>query len=86
MSTKQHEKTYTEKETEIIPTLLFEVNYPNIFAVTEAGHVVKVEVTDKQKKDPLFWNILDKIKNAKIWVPLSKMQHQLYDNDWFALD
>lgn len=86
MSNKKNTTNHSEKESEIIPTLLFEVNYPNIFAVTESGHVVAVAITEQQKKDPLFWNILDKIKNAKIWVPLSKMKHQLYDNDWFAID
>lgn len=86
MSHQKNKTNYTEKESEIIPTLLFEVNYPNIFAITESGHVVQVAVTEQQKKDPLFWNILDKIKNAKIWVPLSKIQHQLFDNDWFAID
>lgn len=71
---------------EVIPTLLFNVSYPNIFALTEEGHVIKVELTEQQKKDSLFWRVLDKIKQAKIWIPLSKSQHQLLDTDWMAVN
>ncbi|MCD2255576.1 hypothetical protein ACNAN0_00540 [Agrilactobacillus fermenti] len=69
----------------IITTQLFDINYPNIYALTETGHVVQVKPTAKQKKDPLFWRILEKIKNAKIWIPVSKTKHQLLEDDWLSV-
>ncbi|GAF38749.1 hypothetical protein FC83_GL002015 [Agrilactobacillus composti DSM 18527 = JCM 14202] len=76
----------TPDQNDVISTMLFDVQYPNIYALTESGHIIQVNVTDQQKKDPIFWRILDKIRQAKIWVPLLKKQHQLLDNDWLAVE
>lgn len=79
-------KEIESTEAEAVPTLLFSVSYPDVFAVTESGKVVKVAVTEKQKKDPIFWSILKKIKNNKIWIPLSKSQNKMFDDDWLAVE
>lgn len=84
-NTNDNQKTETETAIEMaIPAQLADIQYPELYAVTERGLVVKVELTEQQKKDPLFWRVLENIKQAKIWIPISKMKHQLFDHDWIS--
>lgn len=73
-------------EEEVIPTQLLSIKYPDVFAVTESGKVVKVTLTEQQKNDDTFWCVLKKIMKNKIWIPLSKSQYKLYDDDWLAVE
>lgn len=84
MQIKKNDAEITEDE--VVPTLLFSIDYPEVFAVTENGKLVQVTITEQQKKDTTFWDVLEKIKKNKIWVPLSKSQYKLFDDDWLAVE
>jgi len=67
---------------EVLTARLVAINANAIMAETESGAYLKILPSQKQRTDPLFWESIRAIVKAKLWVPVSKMKHQLLDTDW----
>ena len=67
---------------DVLTARLTAINAATIFAETENGALIKIVPNQKQRTDPLFWESIRAILHAKLWVPVSKMRHQLLDTDW----
>lgn len=61
-----------------------EVAFPTITIETEDGQLLKINVTKKQKWDPIFWKSIKDIWQAGIWIPFNKKLSHLLDNDWLV--
>ena len=61
---------------------IVKVTYPLVIAKTEDGEFVKVQISNEQLQDPLFWDTLKNIRKSQLWVPLGRHFHQLLSNDW----
>lgn len=68
----------------IVNAQIVKVFFPFIVAKTECGSLVKVNISNKEMSDPLFWEAIAKVLKAKLWVPIGKKYHQLLDNDWLV--
>lgn len=77
--------THKVTSTDIIPAQLIRVQAPMICGVTDTGHLIEVKTTAKQRRDPLFWRGLNKIEHEQLWLPISKSNHQLLEQDWLAV-
>lgn len=60
------------------------VFYPFVVAKTESGKYLHINLSEKEREDPLFWDELRSILKAKLWVPIGRKYHQLLDNGWLV--
>ena len=51
----------------ITPAQITKVFYPYVIAKTEAGRYVNINLSDQERKDPLFWESIANIAKAKLW-------------------
>lgn len=70
--------------TNIIAVQIIKVFYPFVIVKTETGAYLKLNLSTNEQRDPLFWDELRSILQAKLWVPIGKHYHQLLDNGWLA--
>ncbi|WP_338210876.1 hypothetical protein [Lactiplantibacillus paraxiangfangensis] len=70
--------------TNIIAAQIFKVFYPFVIARTENGTYLQLKLSASEQCDPLFWDELRSILQAKFWVPVGRHYHQLLDNGWLA--
>ncbi|ETY75032.1 hypothetical protein [Lactiplantibacillus fabifermentans] len=70
------------KITNIVAAQIIKVFYPFVIAKTETGAYLKLNISETEQNDPLFWDELRSILKAKLWVPIGKHYHQLLDNGW----
>lgn len=70
--------------TNIMAAQIIRVFYPFVIAKTETGAYLKLNLSTNEQRDPLFWDELRSILQAKLWVPIGKHYHQLLDNGWLA--
>lgn len=68
----------------IVAAQITKVFYPFVVAKTEQGDYLHINLSDKEIEDPLFWDELRSILNAKLWVPVGRKYHQLLDNGWLV--
>lgn len=66
----------------IMAAQITKVFYPFVVAKTETGDYLHINLSVKEREDPLFWDELRSILNAKLWVPVGRKYHQLLDNGW----
>ncbi|KRK89406.1 hypothetical protein [Lentilactobacillus sunkii] len=66
----------------IVPAQLARVFYPFILVHTEDGRYMHMNISTKEKQDPLFWESMKLILRSKIWVPIGRKYHQMLDNGW----
>ncbi|WP_203641431.1 hypothetical protein [Levilactobacillus andaensis] len=66
----------------ITPAQITKVFYPYVIAKTEAGSYVNINLSEQERKDPLFWESIASIAKAKLWVPIGERFHQLLSYDW----
>ena len=62
--------------TNIIAAQIIKVFYPFVIAKTETGAYLKLNLSTNEQRDPLFWDELRSILQAKLWVPIGKHYHQ----------
>lgn len=74
------------KMANIIAAQITKVFYPFVVAKNETGEYLHLNVSDTERADPLFWDELRSILQAKLWVPVGKKYHQLLDNGWLVTD
>ncbi len=73
------------KLTEIIVAQIISVIYPLVIARTDKGQYLPVNLSKKEKRDPLLWRSLESMRKAKLWIPLT-FQHHLYKDGWLLND
>lgn len=61
-----------------------DVSFPKITIETEEGEILEVKVTNKQKRDPIFWKSIKDIWQAGIWIPFNKKLVNLMEYDWLV--
>ena len=66
----------------IISAQLAKVFYPFIIVKTEEGQYLQLNLSDKEKNDPMFWDSMKRILQARIWVPVGRRYHQMLDDGW----
>ncbi|GAJ26940.1 hypothetical protein JCM15457_1894 [Liquorilactobacillus sucicola DSM 21376 = JCM 15457] len=69
------------KLTEIIAAQIISVIYPLVIARTDKGQYLPVNLSKKERHDPLLWRSLESVRRAKLWVPLT-FQHHLCKDGW----
>lgn len=75
---------YKKEMQNIITAQLVAVHYPQIIAQGEDGHLIDVNISEKQRTDPLFWAALKNILQAGLWIPVGRHFHQLLSFDWLV--
>lgn len=75
---------HDEKIQNIVAAQIIRVFYPFVIAKTETGQFLKVNLSDTETKDPLFWDELGSILQARLWVPIGRKYHQLLDDGWLV--
>jgi len=60
------------------------VFYPFVIVKTENGKMLKINLSTKEKSDSLFWDVMQRIAESKVWIPIGKHYHQILDNGWEA--
>ncbi|KIS03606.1 hypothetical protein [Paucilactobacillus wasatchensis] len=73
-----------EKIQNIVAAQIIRVFYPFVIAKTETGQFLKVNLSDTETNDPLFWDELVSILQARLWVPIGRKYHQLLDDGWLV--
>lgn len=68
----------------VMAAQITKVFYPFVVAKTETGDYLHINLSDKEREDPLFWDELRSILKAKLWVPVGRKYHQLLDNGWLV--
>ncbi|GAX05007.1 hypothetical protein IWT25_00309 [Secundilactobacillus pentosiphilus] len=68
----------------VMAAQITKVFYPFVVAKTETGDYLHINLSDEEREDPLFWDELRSILNAKLWVPVGRKYHQLLDNGWLV--
>ncbi|WP_283679245.1 hypothetical protein [Lentilactobacillus sp. Marseille-Q4993] len=68
----------------IVSAQLAKVFYPFVVVKTEEGQYIKLNLSMNEKSDSLFWDVMQRIMDAKIWIPIGKHHHQMLDNGWEA--
>ncbi|GEP22503.1 hypothetical protein [Lentilactobacillus diolivorans] len=61
---------------------LVKVFFPFVIVKTEDHQYWKLNLSEKESQDPLFWESMKKILQEKIWVPVGRKYHQMLDNGW----
>lgn len=64
----------------VVSAQLAKVFYPFVLIKTENGQYWKLNLSNKEKYDPLFWESMQLIMQSKIWVPVGRKYHQMLDN------
>ncbi|AQW21548.1 hypothetical protein PL11_006180 [Lentilactobacillus curieae] len=60
------------------------VFYPFVIVKTEEGKTLKINLSKKEKTDSLFWEVMHRILEAKVWIPIGRHYHQILDGGWEA--
>ncbi|AVK61712.1 hypothetical protein C5Z25_07950 [Lactobacillus sp. CBA3605] len=66
----------------IMAAKIVKVFYPQIIVQTETGHYLPVNISDQQRQDTIFWESVQDIWHAQLWVPIGRKFHQLLADDW----
>lgn len=74
----------TNKIKNIAAAKIISIFYPNILVCTEHGECFKLTLSKSEKNDSLFWEEMNRIYEASLWVPVGKKYHQLLDEGWLA--
>ncbi|GAA3024902.1 hypothetical protein [Tetragenococcus solitarius] len=69
-------------ESTIIPVQIRKVFYPFIIAKDDNGHYHYLNINAAQRKDTVFWDVMMRISQAGLWLPIDKESYQLLENDW----
>ncbi|KRK97606.1 hypothetical protein FD04_GL001641 [Secundilactobacillus odoratitofui DSM 19909 = JCM 15043] len=77
---------HDSKMMNIIAAQITKVFYPFVLAKTETGEYLHINLSDTERDDPLFWDELRSILQAKLWVPVGRKYHQLLDDGWLVAD
>lgn len=77
---------HDSKMMNIMAAQITKVFYPFVLAQTETGEYLHLNLSDTERDDPLFWDELRSILEAKLWVPVGRKYHQLLDNGWLVSD
>ena len=70
--------------TNIMAGQIIKVFYPFVIVKTETGSYLKLNLSNNEQRDPLFWDEVHSILQTKLWVPIGRHYHQLLDNGWLA--
>ncbi len=73
-----------KKMSDVIVTQIMRVVYPFVLARSQTGQFLTVKLTKKEKRDPLIWQTLQSICEAKLWIPVTHNSHNLLQNDWLV--
>ncbi|AYW47217.1 hypothetical protein C7K38_01800 [Tetragenococcus osmophilus] len=71
--------------TSIISVQIRKVFYPFIIAKAKDGHYLYLSLTSKERKDSVFWEVMLRISEANLWLPLDKNTYQLLESDWLSV-
>lgn len=74
----------TNKIQNIVPSKIIKVFYPQVIVCTEKGACWTLNLSKKEKFDPLFWEEMKRIYHASLWIPIGRKYHQLLDNGWLV--
>ena len=55
--------------TNIMAAQIIKVFYPFVIVKTETGSYLKLNLSNNEQRDPLFWDEVHSILQAKLWVP-----------------
>ncbi|GAA3198539.1 hypothetical protein [Lentilactobacillus kefiri] len=66
----------------VVSAQLAKVFYPFIMIKTEDGQYWQLNLSNKEKHDPLFWESMKLIMRSKIWIPVGRKYHQTLDDGW----
>lgn len=66
----------------IMAAKIVKVFYPQIIVKTESGQYLPVNVSNAELADSLFWETVQDIWRAQLWVPIGRRFHQLLGDDW----
>ncbi len=69
----------------IISVQIRKVFYPFIIARDNNGHYLYLNLSINERKDTVFWEIMLKIANADLWLPVDKDSYQLLEYDWLEV-
>lgn len=72
----------TQMINNIVSAQLAKVFYPFVLIKTEDGQYWQLNLSTKEKQDPLFWDSMKRIMSSKLWVPVGRKYHQMLDNGW----
>lgn len=66
----------------VVSAKIAKVLYPFVLVETEDGQYWQLNLSTKEKQDPLFWDSMERIMHSKLWVPVGRKYHQMLDNGW----
>ncbi|MFT8825979.1 MAG: hypothetical protein ABF536_09925 [Liquorilactobacillus mali] len=66
----------------VVTTQIMKVIYPLVIARSMTGQFLKVKLTRKERRDPVLWQTLQSVCEAKLWIPVTYNNHYLLQNDW----
>ncbi|GAA3023672.1 hypothetical protein [Tetragenococcus solitarius] len=69
----------------IIPIQITKVFYPFIVGKTKDGHYLHLNIAPTDQKDTIFWEIMNRILRANLWIPVDKNSHQLLEDGWLEV-
>lgn len=69
----------------IISVQIRKVFYPFIIAKAKDGHYLYLNITSTQRKDTVFWDVMLRIAQAGLWLPLDQDTYQLLESDWLSV-
>ncbi|GMA46478.1 hypothetical protein [Tetragenococcus muriaticus] len=69
----------------VISVQIRKVFYPFIIAKAKDGHYLYLNLTSTERKDSVFWEVMLRISQANLWLPLDKNTYQLLESDWLSV-
>ncbi|AYW46606.1 hypothetical protein LQF61_03350 [Tetragenococcus koreensis] len=69
-------------KTPVISVQIRKVFYPFIIAKAKDGHYLYLNLSATERKDTVFWEVMLRISQANLWVPIDKNTYQLLEYDW----